>query len=285
MNSTRTGLLLLILLFVTSAGGCRKDGSITKKAHDAYKSPYIPISPKKAVTKPPPLPPHAEPIKPVSRFHPASKGHEYPLMRFDEIASRQGDLELLRAMTDPKQGVKTLKKVRRMGAAGRKLVRGALRSNNEAVRKQACLILANLKDRSTATVNALKDAVLMDPEPEVRATAAKSFVAIRASSAAPVLVRSLLEDPWAPARANAAQALGATGGKGAIKALIKALGDTDTWVRLRSVSALKKRRAKSAVPALVELLADPNRMVRARTKVALKQLAGVYKGDSPSDWK
>lgn len=278
--------LVVILLMLAPAFGCKKGHRDAGLKKDAYKSPYLPAD---AVITPPATAaskkPEAVVEPPPSRFHPASKDREYPLLDSAEISTRSSDTAILELMSDPKKGGTALEKVRKAGAAGKKLVRKALRSRNDTIRKQACLILANMKDRSAPTVSALMDAVLLDPEPEVRTIAAKSFVAIKASSAAPTLVRSLLEDPHAPARESAARALGYTGGKGAVPALKKALGDPDTWVRLRAVSALKKRRAKNAVPDLIRMLDDPNRMVRARTREVLKTLTGVDKGDSSSDWK
>lgn len=277
-----------LVLALSCASGCRKSGSKAPGATDTYKSPYLPADASVGTTKTGPEPVEkveTPPQEPVSRFHPASKEREYPFSTLDEIASSPEEKELLTLLTDPKKGVEALKKIRKKGAKARRLMVKALRCSNREVRKQACLILANLKDTSSRTVTALSDAVLLDPEPTVRAMAAKSFIAIRKSSATPTLIRSLLEDPDAPTRANAARALGSTGGNGAVAALKTALGDPDTWVRLRAVSALKKRRSKTSVPDLVKMLDDPNRMVRARAREVLKALTGVDKGEKASDWQ
>ncbi|MBL6974961.1 MAG: HEAT repeat domain-containing protein [Deltaproteobacteria bacterium] len=280
---------VVFILSLSFATGCRQSKSGGAGERDTYKSPYLAadtvIRKPKAPEKPAVDPVETPPGEPVSRFHPASGEREYPLYGLEDIATSDKEKALLTMLSDPKKGVEALGKIRKSGVRARRLVVKALRSTNRQIRKQSCLILANLKDKSPKTVSALADAVLLDPEPTVRALAAKSFIAIRKSSATPALIRSLLEDPDAPTRANAARALGHTGGKGAVEALRKALDDPDTWVRLRSVSALKKRRSKASVPDLVRMLDDPNRMVRARAREVLKSLTGSDKGEKASDWR
>jgi len=278
-------ILLLLISISLCFTDCKKGrvGKVLDK--DTYKSPYLPAG--SPLERPPTdkKEEKEEASEPVSRFHPASEEREYPMYSIEAIAECRAEKGVLELLSDPRQGVKALSRVRKLGPSGVSFLRRCLRHPVSVVRKQACLVIGNLKNRSSMTVDSLSDAVLLDPDPNVRAFAAKTFIAVRSVRATPALIRSLMEDPYAPARANAARALGSIGGNGAVNALLSALDDDDTWVRLRSVSALKKRRAKSAIPRLIEMLEDSNRMVRTRALDVLKSLTGKDKGSSPSDWR
>jgi HEAT repeat protein len=203
----------------------------------------------------------------------------------EEIATTPEAKEILGFLADPKQGGFALKRIEAGGAKGRELARKALLCSHRETRMQAALVLGNLKDGTKDTVRALMDAVLLDPDPDVRAVAAKAFISIHAQEAIPALIRSLKEDPFETARANAAWALGNIGTAAALTPLRDALTDDDTWVRLRAVSALKKMKARAAVPDLIVKLSDPNAMVRERAHAALKDITGKNAGPDPANWR
>jgi len=223
---------------------------------------------------------------PATNLHPAATEWDYPLKNIVDITTDPLERQELNLLKEPKNGATVLARVQKTGPAGLTLMANALTANNREVRMQAALILANLKKSDKAIVRALCNTVLFDPDPDVRATAAKAFVNINAPLASLTLVRSLTEDPFETARANAAWALGNVGGGDvAINALRKGLKDPDTWVRLRSATALKKLRAKKAIPDLIEALGDQNPMVRERALESLKGLTGKNLGSSQSDWQ
>lgn len=281
----RLVLSVAMLALVCSSCSCgRRHGGKTSPP-DGYRSPYL--SPNSspggveerdtaigAVASPTgPVSAVPEPVEERPRLHPAARERRYPLSDPDGLASNPDELRLLRDMEKPERGPATLQAIQRKRAEGMQTLRKALRSENRGARIQACLIYGNLgRTLGKQDIEALADAVLLDPDPDVRATAAKAFVAIRSREAVPALVRSLAEDPYAPARANAAWALGQIGGKGVVEVLRKSLRDEDTWVRLRSVTALGRLRAREAIPDLRALAADPNAMVRERVAEVLRSL-------------
>lgn len=283
MGSRRWMSLLWALVTAVSVA-CRKGEGGRAGPPDGYRSPYLPadVGPSRGADVV--GEPHAAPEQGSSprgesgeglgaRLHPAARERAYPLEDPDRLASDDFEREVLGWMSEPKKGPAVLERVTRAGARGRRVVAKALRCADRNVRMQAGLVLGNLKGRlGKEEIVALEDAVLLDPDPDVRATATKAFVALRAREAVPVLVRSLAEDPFAPARANAAWALGQVGGPGVVSALRKALADEDTWVRLRAVTALGRLRAREAIPDLSRMTEDPNSMVRDRVREVLRSL-------------
>lgn len=222
----------------------------------------------------------------ASQRHPAADEKDYPLKTIDEITQDTEGRNALELLKVPTNGAKVLRMVKPMGKSGIALMTGAVRAAHREIRMQAALILANLKTTDHTAVEALSEAVLYDPDPDVRATAAKAFVNIKSTRAAGALIRSLTEDPFETARANAAWALGSIGGgEMAIAALRKGLKDSDTWVRLRCASSLKKLNAKSAIADLIDTLDDHNPMVRERALEALKALTKKAYGTKAEDWR
>lgn len=270
-----TALVLAVAAMGTGCSRSSQKSPADAVTPDGYKSPYLAASPATAAVaaSPAATPEPAVAAKPT--YHPASGERPYPLKALAEIGRSAAELTVLETMTDPKRGSETLDAAKKAGKAGVDLMRRALGSSNRTVRMQAALVLGNLKDKSKETVTALTEALLLDPDPDCRATAAKTFVVIEVRDAVPALLRSLNEDPFEPARANAAWALGNIGSTAALPALRKALKDEDTWVRLRSVSALKKMKARVALADLEDHYRnDPNPMVRERAGQAIQAITG-----------
>jgi len=272
--------LVIIALSVLMVAGCTRKRD-TGGPPDAWKSPYV--EPRDVAPAAPPEAVAPEPPKP--KVHPASLERPYKMYSVEELGTSDGAKALLALLADPKQGAAALEEVKKGGPAMRELVRKALACSRREIRIQAALVLGSLKDTGKETVAALCDAVLLDPDPDVRAMAAKAFVSIKAPGAVSALIRSLKEDPFEEARANAAWALGNIGSPGAIEPLRAALQDEDTWVRLRATSALKKMKAKAAVPDLIERLGDKSPMVRERAREALKDITGKDLGPDPDAWR
>jgi len=294
----RVMLALAMTGVVAVAAGC---GSKGKGSADVpvVKSPYLPMPAEGAAQGKDPQGPAAKAADPAaaapqapaqeeapkSRVHPAAAGKEYKFLKADDIAPGGEDRELLDLMSNAKTGEKAFKRIKAAGKDKYEMVRKALRCTNREVRMQAALILGILKDSSKETYTAITDAVLLDPDPDVRALAAKCFISIHSPEAAQTLILSLKQDPYEAARANAAWALGDVGNMIAVGPLREALKDNDTFVRLRAVSALKKLKAKAAVPDLIDRLADTSPMVRERARDTLKDITGRDMGDDPAKWR
>jgi len=269
----------VVAIAVVVASGCKPgpSGPSSVAAPDGYRSPYLPVEKRDAgVASDPGLPTDVaspESMAASRKVHPAALERPYPLESHERLAGDAATREILDSMRDPKQGPIVLEKVRRMGQSGIAAVHKALRSQEKNVRMQACLILGNLRKLPRDAIEALREAVLLDPDSDVRATAAKAFVAIREVAAMPELIRSVTEDPSAAVRANAAWALGQLGKTArSVEALRHALHDEDTWVRLRAVTALGRLNAREAVGDLKGLANDPNEMVRERVREVLNRL-------------
>ena len=289
----RTMTIALVAFALATTCCAKKGGGATAGPPDGYKSPYVPVptegpaagAPAAVAAKAPEATPAPTPEPAKARTHPAAADRPYPLQTADELAKDADEKEIFTFLADPKQGGKALERMKKDKKKGAELGRRALLCSQRETRLQAALILGNLEDGSKETVKALSDAVLLDPDGDARALAAKAFIKIRKPEVIPVLIRSLKEDPFEPARANAAWALGDIGGAQAIQPLRDALKDPDTWVRLRAVSGLKRLKARAAVGDLIEHLADTNQMVRERAREALKDITGQDKGEDPAAWK
>lgn len=133
-----------------------------------------------------------------------------------------------------------------------------------------------------AVVAAFKRSLRKEQDRDVRSQVAKALVTVQIKALVPVLIELLQKDGEGQVRANAAYALGAIGDKQATDPLIAALADTETWVRLRSVTALRRLRASKATLSLEHTLSDPNVLVREAAVRALKTITGKsYKEKSP----
>lgn len=283
------GMLVLALLVTTTA--CRKTDKL--EAQRRALGDNAPAMPEKKAEQvaieqagaPVEAPPAAEPERPKSRFHPAAFERDYELISRADISTNDDEAELVGMLAQARTGEKAWKVIRKSPEKYFEFLYRALRASNREVRVQAAVIMGLLKDKSEQTTIKLTDAVLLDQDPDVRAIAAKAFIAIRTKAAVDVLTRSLNEDPYEAARANAAWALGDIGDETAVPHLRKAMSDEDTFVRLRAVSAVKKMKAKSALPELVERLSDKSPMVVDRAEEALVEISGLKKGKDPAKWK
>jgi len=229
--------------------------------------------------------PAAAEAAPRPRTHPDAVGKDYPMLPVTEVATTPEEEEFFRQMTNAKSAERAFQVIRKESGRRLPFLHRALRSSNREVRIQAAVMLGLLKDRSPATIEAMRNALILDRDPDVRAMVARSFLAIPAQRAVDVLIRVLEADPYEAARANAAWALGESGDRGAVPVLIRALGDEDTFVRLRAVSALLKFRSREAIPGLVTCLSDKSPMVRERAHMALKAITGKSLPQDEAAWR
>jgi len=250
---------------VEESSGARKGGGAGVVAQDARQSPVKDAGTVETMDA-------TESLPKKSRTK-ASLEREYVLRSADEIFVTENEKRLGELLSDPKRGAEALEEAKRGGREALVALRKALRCDRKNVRVQAVLVLGNLKKVGKEEVEALRDALLLDPDEDVRAYSAKAFVAIKDKGAVPALVRCLKEDPFPQARANAAWALSSIGGGQEVKeALIKALSDEDAWVRLRAVSAIGRLKIRGAESELARLKDDPSPMVRERALQVLKEL-------------
>ncbi|HPV03827.1 MAG TPA: HEAT repeat domain-containing protein [Myxococcota bacterium] len=226
--------------------------------------------------------PATEPEKPKSRFHPAAKDADYRYL--DKVWETDEEREVIEYLTRAATAEKGYRIVKKNPQKWLPLLRKSIKADHREVRIQTAVILGLLKDKSHETFLSLKDCLLLDSDPDVRAIAAKAFVVLKNKEAVQVLIRSMNEDPYEAARANAAWALGSIGDHDAVEHLRKATRDDDTFVRLRSVSALLKIKSKTAIPELIDRLEDKSPMVRERAHEALRTITGTDKGKDREPW-
>ncbi len=113
--------------------------------------------------------------------------------------------------------------------------------------------------------------LLTDSEDEVRAKAATALGRLGDRRAVGYLLEHLLTDPAPFVRVRIASSLGHFGGPEVTDRLVRALGDSAWWVRMRSVEALEQIGAGAEGPLLVAL-DDPDSEIRTRAAVALERL-------------
>lgn len=221
----------------------------------------------------------------TSDWHPAAREREYKLLRAAEVPSDPQEETFVTQMSRARDAEKAFRVIKKEKDARLPFLRRAVRHPNREVRIQAIVMLGLLKDASPETEEVLFDAVLLDRDPDVRASAAKDFIVLKSPKAVDVLVRSMAEDPYEAARANAAWALGSLKDKRAVDPLRAACRDEDTFVRLRAVSALLKLKPKSAIPELIERLDDKSPMVQERALEALRAITGKNLGKESDRWR
>ncbi|HET8650861.1 MAG TPA: HEAT repeat domain-containing protein, partial [Gemmatimonadales bacterium] len=112
---------------------------------------------------------------------------------------------------------------------------------------------------------------LGDLDDEVRSKAATALGRLADPRAVPYLLENLLSDPAPFVRTRIAAALGQFDDPEVIDRLVRALGDSAWWVRMRSVEALEQIGLAAEGPLLVAL-DDPDAEIRLRAAAALERL-------------
>jgi HEAT repeat protein len=112
---------------------------------------------------------------------------------------------------------------------------------------------------------------LDDPDDEVRGKAATALGRLGDRRAVAPLLEHLLTDPAPFVRARIASSLALFGGPEVIDRLVRTLGDSAWWVRMRGVEALEQIGPTAEGPLLVAL-DDPDPEVRQRAAVSLERL-------------
>ena len=112
---------------------------------------------------------------------------------------------------------------------------------------------------------------LGDPDEEVRGKSATALGRLGDPRAVPHLLQDLLADPAPFVRTRIANALGQFHDPAVIDRLVRALGDSAWWVRMRSVEALEQIGDAAEGPLLLAL-DDPDPEIRFRSAAALERL-------------
>ena len=112
---------------------------------------------------------------------------------------------------------------------------------------------------------------LDDPNDEVRAKTAAALGRLGDRRAVPALLERLLTDPAAFVRVRIASALAQFDGPEIVDRLVRALGDSAWWVRMRGVEALEQIGPGAEGPLLLALN-DPDPEIRKRAAVSLERL-------------
>jgi HEAT repeat protein len=138
-------------------------------------------------------------------------------------------------------------------------------------RMTACWLLGRWSDE--AALGPLV-ATLHDPDPRIRAEAAKSLGTLDNPRAVPDLIAALQADADAVARVSAAYALGQLDDPRAVDPLLAKLADTGEEPRVRGfvAEALIFYREQRVVAALIAVLSDPSAEVRFWAAFALGEL-------------
>ena len=130
---------------------------------------------------------------------------------------------------------------------------------------------------------------LNDLDDEVRAKSAGALGRLGDPRAVPHMLDRLLTDPIPFVRARIAGALGQFAGNEVIESLVRSLGDSAWWVRMRSVEALEQIGARAERPLLVAL-DDIDPEIRIRAAVSLERLGvpnrligQIAAGNAPAD--
>lgn len=287
---SRAGGLALACLAVAAAGaGCKQEYPQFKPPAAGETEAARPVG----VVAEAPQPeaekatePERDPVELMTAdWHPAARERPYKLLRASEVPSDETEQEYVSRMMRAREAEQAFRAIKKEGEARLPFLRRAVRHPNREVRIQAIIMLGLLKDASPETEEVLCDAVLLDRDPDVRASAAKDFVVLKSRKAVDTLIRSLAEDPYEAARSNAAWALGSVGDRRAVDSLREATQDEDTMVRLRAVSALLKIKPKSAVPELIDRLEDSSPMVRDRALEALRAITRKNLGKDAERWR
>ncbi|MFT7621094.1 MAG: hypothetical protein ACI9WU_000255 [Myxococcota bacterium] len=239
---------------------------------------------------PAPVPePAAEPEKPKpARAGAARPEAPYPLKALTAVTADTEIQELLVKLGKSGGSKRIRKSFEAKGKAGKEALMNALRATDSNIRAQSATVMNRMNIKSRRFSQALDEMLLSDPDPDVRGIAGRVLVyyqrhKMRHNTAA--LIEALQKDTTEAVRMHAAWALGASHDKKGTQALIKALDDEFTDVRLRTVGALKRIKAGKAAPHVALRLEDTNTLVRERAHDALKALTGKDWGPDAKRWQ
>ncbi len=139
--------------------------------------------------------------------------------------------------------------------------------------------------RVPETVPVLTDRLLKDPDPLVRAQAARSLGQLGYREAVVYLVEGL-KDTHAVVRWDACTALGAMREPASLDAVVPLLrSDESTNVKRAAAQTLAKIGGDRAVPPLIAATADPEAGVAKAAAVALLELTGQSFGARREAWE
>ena len=141
-------------------------------------------------------------------------------------------------------------------------------STNQPARAWAANVLGEIRAQRAFPVLVRS---LGDPNDEVRAKTAAALGRLGDRRAVPALLDHLLTDPAPFVRVRIASALAQFDGQEIVDRLVRVLGDSAWWVRMRGVEALEQIGATAEGPLLIALNdADPE--IRKRAAIALERL-------------
>ncbi len=140
-----------------------------------------------------------------------------------------------------------------------------------STRWQERLAAVQLLDGQADALDALLP-LLSDADSDVREAAGEALVHIGAA-ARPGLETALLEARNPDSRTVAARALGQIGDRKALPALVQALNDVSSWVRVAVVESLGQIQDRQAREPLQAALDDENADVREAARQALDRIA------------
>ncbi len=144
------------------------------------------------------------------------------------------------------------------------------------IRAQAARILLGWKNPPPSVEAALLAFLKSERDDDVLATVVSSIDAFKpAGDEISKLLLGFLEGhDDKMVRAYSAVALGVFDYQAAKPALVKALEDPESWVRLMALQGLRKLNARDALPAVKKLLNDPNVRVKERAREVTRALGG-----------
>jgi HEAT repeat protein len=158
--------------------------------------------------------------------------------------------------------------------ASLKALIAALSVANPNVRTQAAHILVASKEHGEAITAGLRELLTTEQDADVLANVVSFIDAYKEPGIAEPVLQLLRTHQDTMVRAYAAEALGSLRYAKAKPDIIKGLEDKESWVRLMSLSAIRKMRAVDALPAVRKLVNDPNPRVKERAREVLASLGG-----------
>ncbi len=290
----RTPSLLVSLLCGVALGGCPAPKKFTPKpGAEAATATASPEAPKAPTGPTVPTGPTGSSASPTAAPAPANRTRTGPaepdkagkLVKLDEVTAPPEVAAVLARLKTTEGMAETEKQLialRDKGAVPALL--GALGVNNPNVRSQAAVVLRRMGEPTPEVVAALTRLLLSDPDPDVRGMMAKQMEFLKDPSTVPAIMKALVHDAEEAVRQHCALALGVIGDQEGVEALIFALDDPSTEVRLYAAGALKSLKNMKAAPHLAKRMTDPNPLVRQRVQEALFATTGKQLGKDADPW-